>query len=297
MNGIKSERITDIRQFLKIHTKYVNTKETWIFRGHQEGHWKLETKLEREIRSFGLPMRRAFEFEGGLLRRFKRQSHNYLEHIPAPGNYMEWFALMQQYGAPTRLLDWTYSFFVAAYFAVERASGECAIWAFNAECMDDKLVHILSPDQFETIDPRSARSDVNLRSYEDFEAVFVKPKKLFVVPMNPYKFNERLIIQQGVFLCPGDIRKPFEENLGGPFSRAELRANLRKYVIKNNRALRKDILYNLHRMNMNRATLFPGLQGFAESLSTLLAFPDPMRAFPCESDTAKRRMWNRCHMW
>jgi hypothetical protein len=35
----------------------------------------------------------------------------------------------------------------------------------------------------------------------------------FVIPVNPFMLNERLVIQQGLFLCAGDISIPFEDNL------------------------------------------------------------------------------------
>jgi len=38
---------------------------------------------------------------------------------------------MQHHGAPTRLLDFTYSFYIAAYFALEESEKDCAIWALN----------------------------------------------------------------------------------------------------------------------------------------------------------------------
>ena len=55
---------------------------------------------------------------------------------------------------------------------------------------------------------------------------------------------------------------------------------LKKFVIPNGPEFRREILRSLHRMNINRAALFPGLDGFAQSLKIRLAFapilePDP----------------------
>jgi hypothetical protein len=66
--------------------------------------------------SFGIDLGKAPRIESGLLRRFKRQAHHYISNPPEENDPLEWLALMQHYGAPTRLLDWTYSFFVALYF-------------------------------------------------------------------------------------------------------------------------------------------------------------------------------------
>ena len=38
--------------------------------------------------------------------------------------------------------------------------------------------------------------------------------KTFACPQNPFRLNERLTIQKGVFMCPGNVTVPFEENLG-----------------------------------------------------------------------------------
>ena len=38
---------------------------------------------------------------------------------------------MQHHGAPTRLIDFTWSPYVAAFFALERATGDAAVWAVN----------------------------------------------------------------------------------------------------------------------------------------------------------------------
>jgi hypothetical protein len=42
-------------------------------------------------------------------------------------------AMMQHHGAPTRLMDWTYSPFVAAKFAAGEGTGDAAIWCLNAK--------------------------------------------------------------------------------------------------------------------------------------------------------------------
>lgn len=288
MLGVDASPIEDIETFFEFHKKFMQKKETWIFRGQEDCEWGLTTKLERAVKNFGHKMKDAPKIEAGLLRRFMRQCQNYLTKTPSPGNYMEWFALMRHYGAPTRLLDWTYSFFVATYFAVESAKGKCVVWAFNAECLEKKLKGILPKKTWAL----AYEDDVNLQLYRDFEKVFMrKPPKAFVCPMNPYEFGERLVIQQGVFLCPGDVSKSFESNLEEPFSKSELKKNLRKYEIADDLKLRKDILRHLHRMNMNRATLFPGLQGFAESLTTLLAFRDVIKVLPGDSDYVKHELW------
>jgi hypothetical protein len=80
----------------------------------------LKTTLERACESYDIPLEKARVIEDILLRNFMRKYHHYSQHIPDRGNTLEWLSVMQHYGAPTRLLDFTYSVYVAAYFALEK---------------------------------------------------------------------------------------------------------------------------------------------------------------------------------
>jgi hypothetical protein len=177
---------------------------------------------------------------------------------------------MQHYGTPTRLQDWTYSFFPAVYFAIEHADGEAAIWALDRTVIDSTIARVLPRDV--------CRRCLDERGYVDTHNCFTdvfnrKSPRALVAAINPFKLNERLIIQQGVFLCPGDVSIPFEDNLAAVLPPPPHRALL-QFIVKDLVDVRKEILWHLHRMNMNSATLFPGLDGFAKSLAILLAFPN-----------------------
>src|SRR5262245_4517680 len=87
----------------------------WLFRGHGDADWPLQHSLERHTPA----NMKCSEAESLLVEEFTRRAHNYLEAHQIPAGHGEWLALMQHFGAPTRLVDVTLSPFVAAYFAVE----------------------------------------------------------------------------------------------------------------------------------------------------------------------------------
>lgn len=217
---------------------------------------------------------------GGLLRRFQRQFHHFGVSAPNDEDIMEWLTVMQHYGAPTRLLDWTHSFFAGLFFAVEEACGECAVWALDVDWLSgriqQKFPHVWKHVGDDKTRPCPER-DINARKFETYKSVFMQ-KERFVIMMNSFRLNDRLVIQQGTFLCPGDITISFEDNLMGLLGDSgpgtDFDGKLAKIIVQDDSDLRTDIVQKLHRMNMNRATLFPGLDGFAKSLTTLLAIPE-----------------------
>ena len=168
---------------------------------------------------------------------------------------------MQHHGAPTRLLDWTYSIYVASYFALEYATNDCAVWKINKEWLKD---------EGEILFRKNSRGTSMFREKGDeevekqFKADVVERDPLAaVIQVNPFQLDERLTIQKGVFLYPCDASQSFEINL-----RAMPGWNDSSKILRLNISFdeRRPALKALHSMNISRATLFPGLDGFAQSL-------------------------------
>jgi hypothetical protein len=280
--------------FRELDEESKSFRKKWVYRGQKcfddvKNFRKLTTSLERALTSAGHPLRKAPMIEKGFLRKFKRQSELFLEHVPDQGNYMEWFGLMQHHGAPTRLLDWTYSFFVALYFGLSELSNgqDGELWAVDSGHLVARVKKLFPKKSGR----RCAEDDPNAQVYRNFECMFMlKKPKPFVCPMNPYKHNERLTIQQGLFFCPSDISRPFSENLESHYSsQRELDEHLRVFRIGN--SIRCELLQVLYRMNIGQASLFPGLDGFARSIKDLLVFRKVLDMFPADSPYVKKSVW------
>src|SRR5438128_12166010 len=81
--------------------------------------------------SFRVDPRGLPEQEERILRIFKRKAIHFLDVVPDREDDFEWLALMQDHGAPTRLLDFSWSPYVAPFFALHHTTAEGVIWARN----------------------------------------------------------------------------------------------------------------------------------------------------------------------
>ena len=249
--------------------------ERWAFRGQTRAEWGLRPGIERHA---NMPQ----VAEQYIEREFKRRAHHYLRDLPDDRDDLEWLALMQHYGAPTRLLDWTNSAYIAAFFAAETASSSepFAVWAIDRESMRSEAQVMLGLN-----DPDG---DNDLGSRKNFRRLYrdVQPDGLYLTaPVQPYRMNERLTIQQGLFLFPNNPLINFETNLKSLLHYANKRRSEQVkwlYKIVAPPEARLGLLRVLKTLNISSTTLFPGLDGFA-------------RSFCADCEILSGRDWNgRC---
>jgi len=112
----------------------------WIYRGHYDAEWEVNSSLYRAYDDVQFIFNKAKGlnrkinrnvYEKLLVEKFVSHAHIYLTHLPDKNNVLEILSVMQHFGAPTRLIDVTFSPFVAMYFALELGCGDAAIFAIK----------------------------------------------------------------------------------------------------------------------------------------------------------------------
>ena len=238
----------------------------WAFRG-QGKDWPLASTIERYSRQPGIA-------EDYAMRAFRRRIHHYSSSPPQRDNDLEWLALMQHHGAPTRLLDWTRSADIAAFFGAESSVSASPLAREPSEIPQPFVIWALDTDSINA--EAKALLDfspaADLSSPGTFHKVFWSQPpegKYLVMAVEPFRLNERLSIQRGLFLCANYVLRPFHDCLAALLLHAKSQSRpsaqwLHKVVVAPE--ARADVLRSLDQVNINARTLFPSLDGFCRSL-------------------------------
>ena len=255
MSKLKTYKVKRFKTWKSFKDYTDSFSENWIFRGQSDSTWDLNTSLERSGFST-----KYDGIESSFFIEFRRTAENFLKTKDIPNDLLEWLALMQHHGAPTRLLDFSKSIFVASYFAfesIESKATHIAIWAIDINKVAQKSTEYLWPHFGESLKKNHGRLTDDL-----FERVFFERGYECLIPVEPYKMNQRYYLQQSAFVSVGDSRIPFMEQL------TFLDSNIDDIIIKMvlPKSMTHEVITDLNKMNINRASLFPDLDGYAKSL-------------------------------
>ena len=274
-----------------------DTSRWWIFRGMGDARWDLDSSLTRVLKRSTWPHSDGRAAERSAIGYFKQQARGELRDPPDNLNLWGWLALMQHYGAPTRLLDWTMSPFVACYFAYESAEDghDAALWAlqafycrwitargstypFDETFIDQKRASVVNPVT------RSEAENRRLRKH-------ICSESPWPMPLLPNWVDARMVAQQAMFTAVGDLTRrvdslwepanekkldslassiktdvpePHLTTLGLPTSGTFKGWHFLKRV-RLQSAWRGKALDTLNRMGISRGSLFPGLDGIGKT--------------------------------
>jgi hypothetical protein len=241
-------RIQDWEQLVSVARGH----DGWAFRGQREASWALESSLSRYLRAFVAQRDEWSAREQRAVRIFRRKAHNFLQEKELLNDDLRCLALMQHHGAPTRMLDFTKSPYVAVFFAVEAASGDSSLFALNTPALFNA-----APKRH----PSLLRGRIDPREPGNLTKYFLGNRHPVLWIGEPERMDRRLVAQSGTFVVPGTLHQTLDELVTSYACGSE--PLIKKFVLP--QSLRREAMESLYRMNITHATLFPDLEGLAKA--------------------------------
>jgi FRG domain len=214
------------------------------FRGHGESTWPLTPRVYR-------PEFRKILDENQYRYQFKLRAFPYLLGTARePLNEWEWYFLMQHYGLPTRLLDWSTSALVGLYFALRDTTGDrnAVVWVLDPWALNKKIAR--------------KGEKILIPGAKQIQGYLPEPLSYKSIPRNPIALepslnSSRITAQRGAFTLHGSMHKALDKY-------AELKPHLRKIEIANRRI--PIIKEQLFIAGITETSVFPELAGLCREL-------------------------------
>jgi hypothetical protein len=217
--------------------------QVW-FRGQSEYKWQLKPSVHR----------RHPILEAQFLHHFRLRAPS-MAACPNHEDHISWLPLMQHYGLPTRLLDWTESAMIAAYFGLPKI-----------EKGIDGAIYMLAPGKLNQIsigDIIPFLVDERVKKYiKDAFTGKSNPDNNQTISVLAPRTDKRMAVQFGNYTIHG-TREPLEDN---PMSSTFLG----KIIIPH--SARDKIKSDLSVAGIRRSNLFPDLESLAKEVSEIIAF-------------------------
>ena len=220
------------------------------FRGLSNEDYKLETTLMRLGGDYA-------ELEHHILRNFSKYAHR---DVVQTDSVWHWLSVAQHYGLPTRLMDWTYSPFVAMHFAtanIERFDNDGVIWAVNY-----LKVHQLLPDRLRVVLDGEGANVFTVKmlteTMESLHELDTLEQRDFVIFFEPPSIDDRIVNQIAFFSVISNPTLVLDNWL---MKHPDV---WRKIIIP--KELKWEIRDKLDQGNVTERVLFPGLDGLSHWL-------------------------------
>jgi FRG domain len=202
---------------------------------------------------------------------FRSMVPSYLDREPT--DEWEWYYLMQHYGVPTRLLDWSESPLVSLYFALakEPAGGGPCVWVIDPVALntiaqgftDGTVIAPVTTDPDTPSKhwlPDRCRRGEMVRTFDSSTGYRDNAKPLAVFPK---RYNPRIVAQRGVFTVHGIEEIPIDEIMRNSAS-VTSEARIARFCF--DPASRSRLKRDLYCLGVSKAALFPEPQSVAEDL-------------------------------
>lgn len=223
----------------------------YAFRGLSNKGYRLENSFNRSCGD-------KADLEYHLLRNFKKYAQ--LTDQKQLSSVWRLMTIAQHYGLPTRLLDWTYSPFIAVHFAtcdVEQFDQDGVIWMVDYVSINKSL-----PEPFRTIRDEEKANAFTIEMLERSMTSLNKFDQLssddLVIFFEPPSLDSRIINQFAFFSVMSDPIVVMDDWL---VERPEI---YKRIIIP--AKLKWEIRDKLDQANITERILFPGLDGLAEWL-------------------------------
>jgi hypothetical protein len=233
-------------------------RDTGVYRGASNARAPLLTSLDR-LGGDGRLHGKA-DLEEHILRNFIRYSR---PHVDDARPYNDWELLItaQHHGVPTRLLDWTYSPLVAAFFAtrpVDGAERDRAVWRLDWQRVHR---HFKFPSLALLIqDLEALASGSDTKPFTPWNLFASRNGAPFACMIEPPSFDARIVAQAATFTLTSTTAKSFDaflESVG-------LADSLTRFVIAASDVA--GIRDQLDLVGIDERRLFPDLDGVASAI-------------------------------
>jgi hypothetical protein len=230
-------------------------RSNFAYRGHSDASVGLSTSL---VRLGGDPC----ELEGQLMRNFRKYAASNAVPRDTP---WDWLALGQHHGLPTRLLDWTFSPYVALHFVTQSQRGfdrDGVVWAIDYvrahELLPQRLCDLLRDEGANVF--TTELLTIAAPELHDLEGLADEDFVLFVEPPS---FDARIVNQYALFSL---LSRPDADLDAWLEAHPEL---VRRIVVP--AELKAEARDKLDQANLTERVLFPGLDGLSRWLTRYYA--------------------------